>query len=136
MSENKGKENASFRKAKKRAGNVLSDPQRVSKLLEASRKKMDNLEMGEVELKGIIGTIKTFIRMLRAFGTGQYQAIPWVTILMIVAALIYFITPLDLLPDFIPITGYLDDFTIILAVFHRFKEDVIAFQTWESSINN
>jgi len=136
MSENKGKENASFRKAKKSAGNVLSDPQRVSKLLEASRKKMDNLEMGEVELKGIIGTIKTFIRMLRAFGTGQYQAIPWVTILMIVAALIYFITPLDLLPDFIPITGYLDDFTIILAVFHRFKEDVIAFQTWESTINN
>ncbi len=136
MSEKKETETASFSKAKKKAGSVLRDPQRVSKLLEASRKKIDNLEMGEVELKGIIGTIKTFIRMLRAFGTGQYQAIPWVTILMIVAALIYFITPLDLLPDFIPITGYLDDFTIILAVFHRFKEDVIAFQTWESSINN
>jgi len=136
MSEKKETETASFSKAKKKAGSVLRDPQRVSKLLEASRKKIDNLEMGKVELKGIIGTIKTFIRMLRAFGTGQYQTIPWVTILMIAAALIYFITPLDLLPDFIPVTGYLDDFTIILAIFHRFKEDVMAFQTWESSINN
>ncbi len=136
MSKNKEKETTSFRKAKKKAGNVLNDPQRVSKLLKASREKIDNLEIGKVELNGIISTIKTFIRMLRAFGTGQYQAVPWVTILMIAAALIYFITPLDLIPDFIPVTGYLDDFTIILMIFHRFKEDVMAFQTWENSINN
>ena len=136
MSGNKEKETTSFAKAKKRAGNVLKDPKRVSKLLETSREKIKNLEIGKADLKGIMGTIKTFIRMLRAFRGGQYHDIPWVTVLMVVAALLYFVTPLDLLPDFIPVTGYVDDFSIILMVFKRFKEDIIAFQTWENSINH
>jgi len=136
MSGNKEKETISFTKAKKKAGNVLNDPHRVSKLLEASREKMHNIKVGETELKGILGTIRTFIRMLRAFRSGQYQEVPWVTMLMVAAALIYFVTPLDLLPDFIPFAGYLDDFSIILAIFHRFKKDIVDFQVWESSINN
>ena len=115
---------------------MLNDPQRVSKLLETSREKIKNLEIGEADLKGIMGTIKTFIRMLRAFRSGQYQKFSWVTVLMVVAALLYFVMPLDLLPDFIPVTGYVDDFSIILMVFNRFKGDIVAFQAWENSINN
>ena len=126
----------SFNKAKEKARAVLHDQERVSKLLETSKEKISNLELGENELKGILAYIKTFIRMLRAFKSGQYQAVPWVTILMIAAALIYFVTPLDLIPDFIPVTGFVDDFSLIMAIFSRFKEDIVAFQAWEKSVNN
>ena len=97
MSRKKEQETTSFAKAKKMAGNVLNDPQRVSKLLETSRKKIKNLEIGEADLKGIMATIKTFIRMLRAFRSGQYHEVPWVTVLMVVAALLYFAMNLTLL---------------------------------------
>ena len=124
---------SSFTKAKKKASVVLKDPHRMSKLLTESREKINNLELDEDEFKGILGTIKTFIRMLRAFRSGAYTEIPWMTILTVVGALIYFITPIDLIPDFIPVAGYLDDFGLILAVFNRFKADINTFQAWEKS---
>lgn len=133
MSKLKVEESTSHAKAHKKAKTVLVNPQRVSKLIEASRKRIGNLDLGEDEFRGILGTIKTFIRMLRAFRSGIYTEIPWLTILTVVGALIYFITPIDLLPDFIPVTGYLDDFGLILTVYNRFKGDIIAFQAWENS---
>jgi uncharacterized membrane protein YkvA (DUF1232 family) len=134
MSKKKESISASFNKAKNKARSVLQDQERVIKLLETSKEKIRNLELGENELKGVLSYIKTFIRMLRAFKSGQYQDIPWVTILMIASALIYFVTPLDLIPDFIPITGFVDDFSLIMAIFNRFRDDVLAFQAWENSI--
>jgi uncharacterized membrane protein YkvA (DUF1232 family) len=108
----------------------LNQPERVSNLIDASRDKLAKLELKTDDFKGILGTLKTFIRMIRAFRSGQYE-IPWITIVMIAAALLYFVVPLDVLPDFIPITGYVDDFTVIMAVYKKFKEDVVAFQAWE-----
>ena len=136
MSRVKVEESPGYTKTLKKAKSVLDNPRRVSKLIETSRKKISNLDLGEEEFKGILGTIKTFIRMLRAFRSGTYTEIPWLTVLAVVGALIYFITPIDLLPDFIPVTGYLDDFSLILIVYNRFKGDIIAFQAWENSINN
>jgi len=133
MSRLKVEESPGYTKAQKKAKSVLGNPQRVSKLIDTTRKKISNLDLGETEFKGILGTIKTFIRMLRAFRSGTYTEMPWLTVLTIVGALIYFITPIDLLPDFIPVTGYVDDFSLILIVYNRFKGDIIAFQAWENS---
>ena len=133
MSRLKAIESTTYTKTQKKARSVLDNPRRVSKLIETTKEKISNLNLGEEEFKGILGTIKTFIRMLRAFKNGTYTEIPWLTVLTVVGALIYFITPIDLLPDFIPITGYVDDFALILTVYKRFKGDILAFQAWESS---
>ena len=39
--------------------------------------------------------------------------VPWYVKLLILLLLGYFISPIDLIPDFIPIIGYLDDLLII-----------------------
>ena len=130
MADRKEKIAKGFSKAKNRAREILEQPERVSKLIDASKDKLSNLELNDDDFKGILGTIKTFIRMVRAFRSGQYD-IPCITIVMIVAALIYFIVPFDALPDFIPITGYVDDFGVIMTIYKKFKEDIVAFQAWE-----
>lgn len=130
MADRKEKIAKGFNRAKNKARKVLEQPERVSKLIDASKDKLSNLELKDDDFKGILGTIGTFIRMVKAFRSGQYD-IPWLTIVMIVAALIYFIVPLDAFPDFIPISGYIDDFGIIMVVYKKFKEDIVAFQAWE-----
>jgi len=131
----KEKISSAFQRAKSKASEVLDQPERVNKLIDASRKKLSNLELKDEDFRGILGTMKTFIRMVKAYRSGQYE-IPWITILMIVAALIYFIVPLDALPDFIPITGYIDDFGVIMTIYKKFNEDIVAFQAWERGVTD
>ncbi len=121
-----------FKQAKESAVKVLSQPERVNQLVSTSKKKLSELELKENDFKGILGTISTFIRMLKAFRSGRYN-IPWSTILLVAGALIYFVVPLDMLPDFIPITGYVDDFAVVMAIFNKVKEEVVSFQAWENS---
>lgn len=42
--------------------------------------------------------------------------VPWQRKTVVVAALLYFISPLDAIPDLAPLIGYLDDFGVIIAV--------------------
>jgi uncharacterized membrane protein YkvA (DUF1232 family) len=42
--------------------------------------------------------------------------VPWQKKTIVVAALLYFISPLDAIPDITPLIGYLDDLGVILAV--------------------
>ena len=75
--------------------------------------------------------IKVLARMVKAYITGHYKIIPWKSIIIITAVLIYFIMPLDLIADFIPVTGYLDDFSLVLWVFGHLKDDINTFVWWE-----
>ena len=74
-------------------------------------------------------------RMLRAYASGEYRQIPWKTLIRIIAVLIYFVSPLDFLPDFLPIIGLTDDIALTLWLFSSIKNDIDAFQVWEKSRN-
>lgn len=52
---------------------------------------------------------------------------------MIIGSLLYFLMPLDLIPDFIPVTGFADDISIIFLVFNSINEDIEAFLDYERS---
>lgn len=43
------------------------------------------------------------------------DSVNWYRKLIVVAALVYFISPLDTIPDFAPLVGYLDDLGVIMA---------------------
>jgi uncharacterized membrane protein YkvA (DUF1232 family) len=72
-------------------------------------------------------------RLVRAYALGQYRAVPWKTVLKITAALVYFISPIDLLPDLLPITGLTDDFGVLLWVYNSVSGEIEKFLTWEKS---
>lgn len=56
---------------------------------------------------------KILIGMLKDIKSGTYQQIPWFTIATIVLALLYVLNPLDVIPDFIPGLGYIDDVAVL-----------------------
>jgi uncharacterized membrane protein YkvA (DUF1232 family) len=53
--------------------------------------------------------------------------VPWYRKSVIVGALIYFITPIDLIPDFIPILGYLDDLGVIMAAVKFLGSELVPY---------
>lgn len=61
----------------------------------------------------------------------EYRDIPAATIISIVAALIYLLSPIDMIPDVIPFIGYLDDAAIVLLVLNLgVEKDLDKYKKW------
>ncbi|WP_461138089.1 YkvA family protein [Spirosoma pomorum] len=72
-------------------------------------------------------------RLLKAYASGEYRQIPWKTLIRIIAVLIYFVSPIDILPDFLPIVGFTDDIALMLWLFSGLKDDLDKFSEWETA---
>jgi uncharacterized membrane protein YkvA (DUF1232 family) len=73
-------------------------------------------------------------RLLKAFATGRYREIPIRSILLLIAAVIYFINPLDLIPDAIIGLGLTDDLAILTGVYNLVSGELEKFKRWEMEI--
>ena len=60
-------------------------------------------------------SLQALVRLIRAWLLGRYPAPP-VVILMATAAVVYFVYPLDFIPDGIPVLGFVDDTSVITFV--------------------
>ena len=75
--------------------------------------------------------VTTLTRMIKSYVSGEYKIIPWGSIVKMIAVLLYFISPIDFIPDFIPILGLTDDFALIMWLFNSLKDDFNDFEAWE-----
>ena len=82
-------------------------------------------------LKKCWDDLVTLFRLIGAYRTKKYREVPLKTILMAIGAVIYLVNPFDIVPDFIPGFGYVDDVTVIAAVMKTIRGDVDEFRAWE-----
>lgn len=75
--------------------------------------------------------IKQMFLMLNDYRKGAYRDVPWLTISTLVFILIYVLNPLDLIPDFIPIIGYLDDATVLVLGLNWIQTDLHKYLKWK-----
>lgn len=124
-------DNKFFRDARQRAGKILDNKERLLNLLRVSGEKMKEIDLSKVRENKFIDRLKVIIRMVKAYKNGDYRGIQIQNILLLIAALLYFVTPIDLIPDFIPLTGFVDDFTVVIWVYTRLQEEIDKFILWE-----
>ncbi|WP_051203246.1 YkvA family protein [Hugenholtzia roseola] len=119
-----------FKKALKKAFDVAANQNKALKLAKAV---MDKAAGGSINSLGKDLKEKVFllVRMVKALVTGRYKNLPINTLVRIVAVLIYFVSPIDLLPDFLPFLGFADDITLIVWLLDSINQDVIQFEAWE-----
>ena len=123
----------SFQNALRKAAEIASDPKKISDLISSVSGKLSDMDENKKKVSGFFEKTKTLLRMLRAYINGEYRFIPWRSLLMIIGSLIYFLMPLDLIPDFIPVSGLADDISIIFLVFNSINEDIEAFLEFEQT---
>ena len=71
--------------------------------------------------------------LLRDRVTGAYKETPWRTIAALTGALIYVLSPIDLILDFIPGIGFLDDAVVIGLTIKLARPDLEKYRAWKTA---
>lgn len=103
----------------------------AEKVIHNEEKIMDKMTDGN--LAGFMNQVKTFFRMIKAYANKEYKEVPVSTIVSIIMTLLYVFSPIDLIPDFLPVVGLLDDAAVLGACVASFGSAIKRFEEWEAS---
>lgn len=112
----------------KKAEKILGDSPAVTKLADDAFAKLGELSERFYELQD---TVLALVRMVRAWVAREYTQVSPEAIVAAIAALIYFVSPIDIIPDFIPFIGHLDDMLIVGYLVKVLNKELERFLTWE-----
>ena len=71
--------------------------------------------------------------LVKDYWQGDYRQVPWFIIAAIVSLLLYVLNPLDVMPDFIPVIGYVDDVLMFSVVFRLIRKDLTRNEKWKNA---
>lgn len=117
---------ARFDKSKEKAKKILENRDKMDRFLERLEKKLKHIPV----VGGILSEIPALIALVKAYVEKRYLEIPIGSIIAIVGALIYFLSPIDLFPDLLPAIGLVDDAAVLTLAFKLVHDDVKEYKAW------
>jgi uncharacterized membrane protein YkvA (DUF1232 family) len=122
-----GKIRKELGKKEKKAEKLLENTQGFEKILV----KIDLKITKTIKLlHEVIDDLKLLFELVKDVVQQKYTGIPFGSVIMVSGALLYFLAPLDIAPDFLPAIGFTDDVTVILLVIKQIKTDLDAYKKW------
>lgn len=114
---------------------LIDHPEKISAVLEKASSLCDSLS----ELR-IIGKhfkeASLICSMLNDYICKRYTQIPTATVITLLAAVLYFVSPIDIIPDFLPLIGHLDDMIIFGFVQDAARADLKKYEKWKKGNEN
>ena len=94
-------------------------PTKLKELFQAAKKYAT-----KEGLQGVKDEFFFICQYIGAVFTGKYKEYNVLNLTVIVGALVYVVTPVDFLPDWIPAAGLIDDTAILLWATHEFANEL------------
>lgn len=98
------------------------------------RNVMDREEEISRKFHGPLGRFvndsKTLFSLLKDYWHKKYTEVPWWTIGAAVTSLLYVLNPMDIVPDFIPGIGLLDDASVVSVCLFMLQRDLAKYTIW------
>ncbi len=113
--------------ARNRAAEIVKSPEKLRDMVAEARAKAYTAGSSSNPLSGVIEDLKTLFEMLRAVARGSYR-LRKETLILVAGAVLYFVIPIDVIPDFIPVAGFLDDAAVIAWVVKTCKGEIDLFR--------
>ena len=119
-----------FREASAKAEACAKNPERLGQIVEDAIARSQSIPKGP--FADTWPYLLAMIRLLRAYSTGAYRDIPSPSLIRILGAVIYFISPIDVIPDGILVLGIVDDAFVVGLALKDVKDDLDTFMEWET----
>ncbi len=121
---------AGFARYRTRASVLLRSPDELRALTVRAARKLAGAGGVSENFSAARGQLNSLLALLKAYASGEYRAVSTRAIISIVAALLYFVVPMDLVPDFLLVLGLVDDAAVIGYVFTILRAEVADFEDW------
>ena len=115
-----------LKKGYKKAEILLHDENKLEIFLQKIENKLTIVPI----VGNALSYIPVMISMIRSYVRKEYTEIPIGPIISMISALIYFVSPVDIISDFLPVVGYLDDAAVVAACIKLVKSDIDDYKQW------
>jgi uncharacterized membrane protein YkvA (DUF1232 family) len=115
----------------RRGAKLLSNPPALKRLVVQAAKKLNG--SSSEKIKAVGEQLGLLIDLLRAFIAGDYRDISNQAMISVVGAIIYFVVPLDGVPDFLFGWGFIDDAAVVSYVIAQISVELEVFKQWRDS---
>jgi uncharacterized membrane protein YkvA (DUF1232 family) len=85
------------------------------------------------KLKKFLNEFKLLFSMFKDYISGDYNQIPWYIIASIGSTLLYVLSPIDAIPDFIFGIGYVDDAAVMALCLKFVDFELSEYKKWKFS---
>lgn len=109
-----------------KAEKMLAHPDKIDRMLKRLEKKLQGLP----KLGGALAYIPKMGMLINSYIRGQYMDVPIGTIIGVIGVVMYFVLPIDAVPDFVPGVGYLDDAAVASGSLYLIKGDLDEYMRW------
>lgn len=117
----------SLNENKEKAKAYLDDDEKMEKLFRDFEDKLKLIP----KIGNRASDLAVLLSLIRAYIKKQYTDVSPSTIMLAVAGLIYVVTPVDLIPDYILGPGLLDDAAVIGIVLQAIQMDLNKYKKWQ-----
>ncbi len=119
-------------KSRAEAEEVLKDPGKMEHLFQRLEKKLKAVPVAG----NALSYVPLMMSLVRSYVKKEYTDIPLGSITSVVIALIYFLSPVDAIPDVIPGLGYIDDAAVVAGCLVLIKGDLEDYRKWRKENGN
>lgn len=106
----------------------------IEKVHKKSKEIEDKFTKGP--LREFMDNAKLLLDVVSDYWSGKYRQIPYFSIAAIVFTLLYVLSPVDLIPDFIPVIGLLDDAAVVSICLYLVLQDLREYEAWKINQKN
>ena len=104
----------------------------VEKTKETLQRAFDKALNNEGAMSEVFHDLKLMLLLVKDYITGRYRGIPFGSIVAVVASILYFLSPIDFIPDFILGIGLFDDVFVIGLILKQIHNDLQKYEKWKS----
>jgi uncharacterized membrane protein YkvA (DUF1232 family) len=115
-----------------RAEKIIVEPKAVLATSDQALAKAERVGR-RGKLRGGVDEVFTLGRLARAWARGEYRHVSRGTVVMVLAALVYFLSPLDAILDGVPVLGLIDDAAVLAWVVSEVRAELDEFRAWEAT---
>ncbi len=77
--------------------------------------------------------LKLLIPLVWAYLQGSYRDVSARSIVIFIVTLAYIVSPIDLLPDYVPGLGQIDDAVLLGAALYLLEKDLLKYREWKET---